>query len=241
MDVALITGGNAGIGEAVVRSLAKTPNYHVIIGSRRLDSGNELANSLKVQGHSVSAIQLDITSDDSIDRAIEEITNTHGKLDVLVNNAGVLLDNQPDAFVSTRDLFSKTFNTNVFGTAALTEAALPLLQKSKHPRVIFVSSTMGSLEVSGDSTTFFYDKDYKAYDASKAAVNILAVNYARILKPFGGASNAVCPGLVKTKMSGFIEAGTPVEVGAERIVQLATAAPGGPSGTFSDKDGPVCW
>ncbi|KAK7699702.1 hypothetical protein SLS64_011475 [Diaporthe eres] len=241
MDVALITGGNAGIGEAVVRSLAKTPNFHVIIGSRRLESGNELANSLKEQGHSVSAIQLDITSDDSIDKAIEEITNIHGKLDVLVNNAGVLLDTQPDAFVSTGDLFSKTFNTNVFGTAALTEAALPLLQKSKHPRVIFVSSTMGSLEVSGDSTTFFYDEDYKAYDASKAAVNILAVNYARILKPFGGVSNAVCPGLVKTKMSGFADAGTPVEVGAERIVQLATAAPGGPSGTFSNKDGPVPW
>lgn len=241
MDVALITGGNAGIGEAVVRSLAKTPNFHVIIGSRRLDSGNELANSLKEQGYSVSAIQLDITSDDSIDRAIEEITKIHSKLDVLVNNAGVLLDTQPDAFVSTRDLFSKTFNTNVFGTAALTEAALPLLQKSKHPRVIFVSSTMGSLAVSGDSTTFFYDKDYKAYDASKAAVNILAVNYARILKAYGGVSNAVCPGLVKTKMSGFIEAGTPVEVGAERIVQLATAAPGGPSGTFSNKDGPVPW
>ncbi|KAI7775691.1 hypothetical protein LA080_006474 [Diaporthe eres] len=241
MDVALITGGNAGIGEAVVRSLAKTPNFHVIIGSRRLDSGNELANSLKEQGYSVSAIQLDITSDDSIDRAIEEITNIHGKLDVLVNNAGVLLDTQPDAFVSTRDLFPKTFNMNVFGTAALTEAALPLLQKSKHPRVIFVSSTMGLVAVSGDSTTFFYDKYYKAYDASKAAVNILAVNYARILKAYGGVPNAVCPGLVKTKMSGFIEAGTPVEVGAERIVQLATAAPGGPSGTFSNKDGPVPW
>lgn len=241
MDVALITGGNAGIGEAVVRVLSKTPNFHVIIGSRRLDSGNELANSLKEQGHSVSSIQLDITSDDSIDKAIEEITNTHGKLDVLVNNAGVLLDVHPDAFESTRDLFSKTFNTNVFGTAAMTEAALPLLKKSNHPRVIFVSSTMGSLAVSGDSSTFFYDKDYKAYDASKAAVNILAVNYARILKPYGGVSNAVCPGLVKTKMSGFIEAGTPVEVGAERIVQLATAAPGGPSGTFSNKDGAIPW
>lgn len=241
MDVALITGGNAGIGEAVVRSLAKTPNFHVIIGSRRLELGNEIANSLKEQGHSVSAIQLDITSDDSIDKAIEEITNVHGKLDVLVNNAGVLLDAQPDAFVSTRDLFSKTFNTNVFGTAALTEAALPLLQKSKHPRVVFVSSIMGSLTVSGDPTTFFYDNDFKAYDASKAAVNILAVNYARILKPFGGVSNAVCPGLVKTKLSGFADAGTPVEAGAERIVQLATAAPGGPSGTFSNKDGPVPW
>lgn len=241
MEVALITGGNAGIGEAVVRILAKTPNLHVIVGSRRLESGNEVANSLKKQGYHVSAVQLDISSDDSINKAIEEITKTHGKLDVLVNNAGILIDNQPDAFTSTRDLLSKTFNTNVFGTAALTDAALPLLEKSSHPRVIFVSSTMGSLTISGDSTTPFYNIDYKAYDASKAAVNMLAINYARILKPFGGVSNAICPGLVKTKMNGFMEAGTPVEVGAERIVQLATAAPGGPSGTFSNKDGPIPW
>ncbi|WYZ36138.1 hypothetical protein EsH8_XI_000021 [Colletotrichum jinshuiense] len=241
MDVALITGGNAGIGEAAVRLLAKNTKFHVIVGSRRLDSGIELANSLKTQGYSVSAIQLDITSDNSISKAIEEIERTHGKLDVLVNNAGVLLETQPDAFVSTRDLFLKTFNTNVFGTVALTEAALPLLRKSSHPRLIFVSSTMGSLTVSGDPNTFFYDSDYKAYDASKAAVNLLAINYARILKPHGGVSNTVCPGLVKTKMSGFIEDGTSAEVGAERIIQLATAAPGGSSGTFSNKDGPIPW
>ncbi|KAF5486337.1 Short-chain dehydrogenase/reductase ATR10 [Colletotrichum fructicola] len=241
MSIALVTGGNAGIGEAVVRLLSKTPNFHVIIGSRNPDSGIELANSLKKQGHSVSSVQLDITSDESINNAIDHITSVHGKLDVLVNNAGVALDTKPDAFVSTRDLFSKTFNTNVFGTAALTEAALPLLQKGNHPRVIFLSSTMGSLEVSGNPDTFFYNNDYKAYDASKAAVNMLAVNYSRILKPFGGVSNAVCPGLVKTKMNGFMEAGEPVEVGAERVIQLATAAPGGPSGTFSNREGAIPW
>ncbi|KAL0943088.1 short chain dehydrogenase family [Colletotrichum truncatum] len=238
MVVALVTGGNTGIGEAAVRQLAKTPDFHVIIGSRSLDSGNKVADTLKQEGHSVSAVQLDISSDESIAKAIDEITKAHGKLDVLVNNAGVLLDGQ---ISSTRELFSKTFNTNVFGTAALTEAALPLLQKSDHPRVIFVSSTMGSLEVSGDDSTPFYHSDYKAYDASKAAVNMLAINYARILKPYGGVSNAVCPGLVKTRMNGYMEGGTSVDVGAQRIVELATSAPGGPTGTFSNKDGSIPW
>ncbi|KAF9880519.1 short chain dehydrogenase family [Colletotrichum karsti] len=241
MTVALITGGNAGIGEAVVRQLAKIPNFHVIIGSRSLESGAKVADSLNQEGHSVTAIQLDITSDDSVVKAMAEITESHGRLDVLVNNAGILIDTSEDAYTSIRDLFSKTFNTNVFGTVALTEAALPLLQKSDHPRVVFVSSTMGSLEFAGNPNTPFYNIDYKAYDASKAAVNMLAVNYARILKPFGGVSNAICPGLVRTKMNGFIEAGTPVEIGAERIVQLATAAPGGVTGTFSNREGGIAW
>ncbi|KAK6216931.1 short-chain dehydrogenase [Colletotrichum tabaci] len=241
MVIALVTGGNTGIGEAVVRQLAKSPNFHVIIGSRNPESGSKLADSLTRDGHSVSSVQLDLFSDESILKAIEHIKKTHGKLDVLVNNAGVLLDLNPEAFTSTRDLFRKTFETNVFGTAVLSEAALPLLLKAEYPRIVFVSSTMGSLESSLDEKTPFYNIDYKAYDASKAAVNILAVNYARLLKKVGGASNAVCPGLIRTKLTGFMDAGAPVEVGAERIVELATAAPGGPTGTFSNREGPIAW
>ncbi|KAK2012107.1 short chain dehydrogenase [Colletotrichum eremochloae] len=241
MTVALVTGGNAGIGEAVVRQLAKTPGFHVIIGSRNAESGVKLADSLSQGGHSVSSVQLDLVSDESIFKAIKHIEDKHGKLDVLVNNAGILLDRSPDAFTTTRDLFRKTFETNVFGTAVLSEAALPLLRKAENPRIIFVSSLMGSLERSLDETTPFYNIDYKAYDASKAAVNILAVNYARLLKDVGGASNAVCPGLVKTKLSGYHDYGVPVEVGAERIVSLATSGPGGPTGTFSNRDGVIPW
>ncbi|OLN95207.1 Carbonyl reductase [NADPH] 1 [Colletotrichum chlorophyti] len=241
MVIALVTGGNAGIGEAVVRKLATMPNFHVIAGCRNAQAGSELADSLKQQGYDASSVQLDITSDDSIAEAIDRITNVHGKLDVLVNNAGILLDILPNTYSSTRDLFSKTFDTNVFGTAVLTEAALPLLRKADYPRVIFVSSLMGSLEWSLNEKTNFYDIDYKAYDASKAALNILAVNYARILKDVGGASNAVCPGLVKTKATGWMDAGSSPEVGAQRIVELATAAPGGPTGTFSNREGPVAW
>ncbi|GKT55829.1 short-chain dehydrogenase [Colletotrichum tofieldiae] len=241
MVVALVTGGNSGIGEAVVFQLAKIPNFHVIIGSRNKESGSMLADTLKQKGHSASSIQLDLTSDDSILEAVKTIEKRHGKLDVLVNNAGILIDGTPDAFNSIRDLFRKTFETNVFGAAVLSEAALPLLRKSEYPRMIFVSSQMGSLESSLDENMIFYTTECKAYDSSKAAVNILATNYARLLKDVGGASNAVCPGLVKTKMVGFNDAGSSPEVGAERIVELATAAPGGPTGTFSNREGPLAW
>ncbi|GKT91478.1 short-chain dehydrogenase family protein [Colletotrichum tofieldiae] len=241
MVIALVTGGNAGIGEAVVRQLANTPDFHVIIGSRNAESGSKLADSLNQEGLSASSIQLDLVSDESILKAVEHISNTHGKLDVLVNNAGILIDLSPDAFTSTRDLFRKTFETNVFGTAVLSEAALSLLLKAEYPRIVFVSSVMGSLEASLDKKTPFYNIDYKAYDASKAAVNILAANYARLLKDAGGASNAVCPGLVRTKLTGYNDYGAPVEVGAKRIVELATAGPEGPTGTFSNREGPIPW
>ncbi|KAK1675339.1 short-chain dehydrogenase [Colletotrichum godetiae] len=241
MIVALVTGGNAGIGEAVVQQLARIPGFHVIIGSRNPESGSKLAEALNNEDRSVSSVQLDLSSDDSISKAVESIQKSHGKLDVLINNAGILIDTSPDAFSSTRDLFRKTYDTNVFGTAVLSEAALPLLRKSEYPRIIFVSSQMGSLESSADERMPFYNIDYKAYDGSKAAVNILATNYARILKDVGGASNAVCPGLVKTKLTGWMDAGAPTSVGAERIVELATAAPGGPTGTFSNREGPLAW
>ncbi|TDZ32923.1 Short-chain dehydrogenase/reductase ATR10 [Colletotrichum trifolii] len=241
MVVALVTGGNAGICEAVVRQLATIPGFHVIVGSRNLSAAQSLVKSLNSAGYSVSSVQLDLTSDESISKAMEHIASTHGQLDILVNNAAILIDLAPGGFTSTRDLFKKTFETNVIGTAVLTEAALPLLQKSVHPRVIFVSSQMGSMHSSLDVTKPFYAIDIKAYDSSKAAVNMLAINYARILKPIGGVSNAVCPGLVKTKLNGFNEAGAPVEIGAERIVELATAAPDGQTGTFSNREGPLRW
>ncbi|KAK1978577.1 hypothetical protein LZ30DRAFT_772735 [Colletotrichum cereale] len=141
MIIALVTGGNAGIGEAVVRQLAKTSGFHVIIGSRNAESGLRL-----VGGRSVSSVQLAFVSDESICKAVEQINDKYGKLDVLVNNAGILIDLSPDAFTSTREFFRTTFETNVFGTAVLSEAALPLLLKAEYPHIIFVSSLMGSLE-----------------------------------------------------------------------------------------------
>jgi NAD(P)-dependent dehydrogenase (short-subunit alcohol dehydrogenase family) len=179
--VVLISGGNTGIGFAVATKLAKDHGHHVIIGSRDANAGEEAARSLKTERLLASSVQLDITSDESIASAVGWIENHFGVLDVLINNAGILIDYVPgftDASkdLSTRDLFSRTLGTNVIGTACLTEACLPLLHKSALPRVVFVSSRMGSLAESTNKSTMYYNTDYKSYDCSKAAVNILAVN-----------------------------------------------------------------
>lgn len=234
----LVTGANQGIGRAVATALATKHSYHVIIGSRKLEAGEELAKELRNSGHEASAIQLDLESRQSIEAAVEKLGADFGHLDVLVNNAGILKDVDPS--YSTWDLYNKTFATNVIGTAYLTEGLLPLLRKATLPRIVFVTSVMGSLERATDKTTLYYNIDYKAYDASKAAVNMLMINYARILEGTGKV-NSVCPGLVKTALTGYHEYGHSPEIGAERIVEMATVDENGPTGTVSDRNGPLPW
>ena len=244
--IVLISGANAGIGLAVATQLAKDHGYHVIIGSRKVAAGEKVAAALVADGFSATAVQLDVTSDESIVAATSWIEREFGVLDVLINNAGILLDYVPgltDAYksLSTRDLFNQTFSTNIIGVACLTEACLPLLRKSELPRLVFVSSRMGSLSEATNKSTMFYSLDYKAYDASKAALNMLALNYARILDNDGAMVNVACPGLVKTKLTNDHPYGSSTELGAQRIVQLATASKGGPTATFSDRDGSIPW
>ena len=180
--ITLITGANQGIGLATATRLAKEHGHHVIIGSRDAHAGTRVAESLKTEGYAASSVQLDLSSDDSITAAFSAIDTKFGKLDVLVNNAAVLLDGKDAAPPSVRELLTQTFATNVTGTACLTETMLPLLRKSNCSRLIFVSSRMGSLAQATIRDTPFFATDYKAYDASKAALNILALNYARILE-----------------------------------------------------------
>ena len=175
------------------------------------------------------------------------IERKFGVLDLLVNNAGILIDYVPGKFgadhkaLPTRELFDQTFSTNVVGVACLTDACLPLLRKAEVPRVVFVSSRMGSLSEATNKSPPFYSIDYKAYDCSKAAVNMLALNYARILDGDGGMVNAVCPGLVKTKLTNYTQWGTSTEMGAQRIIELATASKGGLTAKFSDRNGEIPW
>lgn len=243
---ALVSGANAGIGLAVATQLAKDHGYHVIIGSRNAAAGEQVAAALVADGYSASSVQLEVSSDESIAAATSWIEREFGVLDVLINNAGILLDrgfrsieDYPD--LPTRELFDRTFSTNVIGVACLTEACLPLLRKSELPRLVFVSSRMGSLATAKDKSVPFYSTDYKAYDSSKAALNMLALNYARILEDNGAMVNAVCPGLVKTKLTNHTPFGSSTELGAQRIVELATASKGGPTAEFSDRNGSIPW
>jgi len=242
--IAFISGANQGIGLATAKRLAAEHNYHVIIGSRNIENGRKAADQLKSEGLSVDSIQLDLQSDDSITAAAAYVAENYGHLDVLINNAGVLLDGGVRGEMSTRKLYDTTLSTNVTGTVCLTEALSPLLRKStQRPRLIFVTSVMGSLTVSSDSSTPFYPLDYRAYDASKAAINILTINYARILADKNALVNAVCPGLVSTNLTRYMEAGTTPEVGAQRVVEMAAMTGKGTdiTGTFSNKDGSLPW
>ncbi|KIV88211.1 hypothetical protein PV10_09128 [Exophiala mesophila] len=244
--IAFISGGNTGIGLAVATQLARDHKYHVIIGSRNETAGQKAADALVADGYSASSVQLDLASDDSIARAASYVESRHGVLDVLINNAGILIDYVPGVLekykgLSTRELFTQTLSTNVVGAACLTEALLPLLLKSTLPRIVFVSSRMGSLAEATNKSTAFYAIDYKAYDCSKAALNMLTLNYARILDDKGGMVNAACPGLVKTNLTNNHPWGASTEEGAQRIVELATESKGGPTATFSDRAGIVPW
>lgn len=239
--IILVTGANTGIGFAVAEQLARHPENHVIIGSRNETSGATAAKALTDEGHSASFVQLDLSSDESINAAAKAIEEAHGRLDVLVNNAGILLDMGFGGTLSLRALFEKTLSTNVTGTACLTDAVLPLLLASSSPKIIFVSSKMASLTLASDPNVPFKPSDYKAYASSKAAVNMLALCYTKVLAEKGGRVSVVCPGLVKTKLNNHIEGGSTAEEGAKRVVKLALMEDGGPNATFSDREGTIPW
>ncbi|KAI5926012.1 hypothetical protein F4810DRAFT_708095 [Camillea tinctor] len=240
--IALITGANGGIGKAIATILAERHGYHVIIGSRNEKNGIDALNELKDRGLSASAVQLDLTSDESIYAAVEKIKKEYGRLDVLVHNAAVNLENLGDhADLSTRELYTRTLQANVVGPAILTDLCLPLLERADVPRIVFVSSRQGSMQHNLDRSFPTYGVPMPAYKASKAGLNALAISYMTKLESVGGMVNVVCPGFVSTKMAGFDPQGRPPEVAAEKVVEIATLAKGGPTGIFVDADGPVPW
>ncbi|KAH8780999.1 putative short chain dehydrogenase family protein [Diaporthe sp. PMI_573] len=241
MVITLVTGANSGIGEAVAHQLAKQPDHHVVIASRNPEAGAKVVANLVAAGHSASSVQLDLTSDESITKAVKQIQDTHGKLDILVNNAGGAVDQVPG--LTAREIFAQDFDLNVSGPAILTDALLPLLKKSAAPRVVFVSSSLASIGMSCDKSSPWYDPGYEAngYGCSKAALNRLVGTYSRLLSGAGGRVNAVCPGLVKTKLTGYAEGGRTPEQGAKKIVEMALLGEDGPTATFSNEDGPLPW
>ena len=197
----LVTGGNNGIGLAACQLFAAQPNYHCIMASRSLIKGQKAVASIQSSNPSsaISLVQLDITSDASIAAAAEEVKAMHGHLDVLVNNAGVC----PMDF--SRSVLRDCLETNAISPAMVTQAFAPVLLQSSTPRVIYVSSVLGSIQTRGDPKDVAYDEAYKAYRISKAALNMLAAcdawEYKDKVKVF-----AYCPGYVITDLAGMREA-----------------------------------
>lgn len=184
------------------------------------------------------------TDDQSILAAVNFVDNVYGRLDVLINNAGVMCDNHDgkgDPSMPFRKILRDTFGVNVIGTACLTDAFLSLLRKATIPRIVWVSSAGGSITKSTNPTSLGYNVDFKVYQSSKAAVNMLAVHYAMLLNDIGGKSNAVCPGLAKTKLTGNPSLGTTPDKGAEIIVKMATIGSEGQSATFTSMKEVQSW
>jgi len=228
--IALVTGATRGIGFETVRQLASN-GVHVLLAGRDRDKAVEASLKLQSEGLSVEAIALDVTKPESIVSAAQEIAQKHGKLDILVNNAGVFRDDaQLKPSEQSLDTWRETFDTNVFGVVATTQAFLPLLKLAPSARIVNVSSLLGSVAANADPASPIYDFKVPAYNVSKSAVNAWTVQLAHELRDTSIKVNAVHPGSVKTDMNaqGEIE----VADGARTSVRMALLDDAGPNGGF---------
>jgi NAD(P)-dependent dehydrogenase (short-subunit alcohol dehydrogenase family) len=228
MTVTLITGGNKGLGYETARQL-KELGHVVYIGARSRARGEAAAAELGVH-----FVQLDVTDDASVEAALRELGEREGYLDVLVNNAGV--SSSADV---TGPVALGVFDTNAIGVIRVTQAALPLLEKSDNPVVVNVSSALGSFwaVTNPDRRQFHFPSI--VYGASKAAVSMLTVQYAKSWPQI--KFNAVEPGFTATDLTPFSGAGQPVEKGAEVMVRMATIGQDGPTGTFQEGGEELAW
>jgi NAD(P)-dependent dehydrogenase (short-subunit alcohol dehydrogenase family) len=237
--IALVTGATRGIGFETVRQLA-TSGVHVLLAGR--DRGKAVEASLKLQseGLMVEAIALDVTQQDSIAAAADEVARKHGRLDILVNNAGVFRDDlQRTPSEQSLDTWRETFDTNLFGVVATTQAFLPLLKKAPAARIVNVSSLLGSIASNADPASPIYDFKVPAYNVSKSAVNAWTVQLAYELRDTQIKVNAVHPGSVKTDMNAHGE----IEVadGAKTSVRMALLDESGPNGGFAHFEETLPW
>lgn len=238
--VALVTGANKGIGFETARQLA-AQGITVYLGSRDTARGAAAVEALQAQGLDAHLLTLDVTSPESLAAGVATIEAAAGKLDILVNNAGLGTFDRP---VTSEDLdhWRWTFETNVFGLVATTQAFLPLLRKSPAGRIVHLTSILGSLGLAADPASPISGAiGYAgAYGASKAAVNMYTIHLARELDGTGIKVNAAHPGWVKTELGG---PGAVMELseGAETSVWLATLPDNGPTGGYFHKQDRLPW
>ena len=221
MKTALVTGANKGIGREVARQLAGK-GFHVFIGARNRDAGRKAAEEIAKRGGKATFLEIDVNDNESVTGAAREVWKITDHLDVLVNNAGIIMDGDDAILKISDDLVRKTLETNTLGALRVTRAFAPSLAKSKTPRVINVSSGGGQLTGGAEGWS-------PAYCISKTALNGVTSQLAAVLPKF--AVNSVCPGWVRTDMGGR-NATRSVEEGADTIVWLATDAPQKLSGKF---------
>lgn len=244
--VALVTGANQGIGLQVAKALA-AHGYTVLVGSRDLGRGEAAAGTIEGDAR---ALQLDVTSQPSITAAAERIRAELGRLDLLVNNAGISHTSAPGTplgeilaagrpSVASLDEVRAIFETNVFGVVAVTQAMLPLLREAPAARIVNVSSGVGSLTLNADPSNPYRDAFSVGYGASKTALNAVTLAFAIELEPAGIRVVATSPGFTATALNNF-EGTDTLEEGARDPIRAALQEDG-PTGTFTGPSGPIPW
>ena len=245
--VAFITGANRGLGLETARELGKQ-GIAVVLGSRDSKKGDAAAAKLREEGLTAESLGFDVNKSQDHQKAYDYFANKYGRLDVLVNNAGVLKESEISAAGSgpnpvtgvSPEVLRETFETNFFASVALTQKLLPLICKSPAGRIVNVSSILRSLTLQSDPNSPIYPFKTFAYDASKAALNSFTVHLAYELRDSKIKVNSAHPGWVKTAMGGPDATMEPSE-GGKTSAQLATLPDDGPSGGFFHLGQPLSW
>jgi NAD(P)-dependent dehydrogenase (short-subunit alcohol dehydrogenase family) len=238
--IALVTGANKGIGRETAAQLAAL-GMTVLLGARDAERGEAAASALRAAGGDVQAVVLDVTDADVVLAAARAIDERFGRLDILVNNAGITGGHGQAPGSADLDTVRAVFDTNYFGVMRVTNAMLPLLRRSDAPRIVNLSSSVGSLAEASDPAGPLADlPPSAAYVPSKTALNALTVQYAKELRKDHVLVNAGCPGYCATDLNNHGGYRTAAQ-GATIAVKLATLGPDGPTGGFFNEDGPLPW
>ncbi|MFD8496409.1 SDR family NAD(P)-dependent oxidoreductase [Amycolatopsis sp. NPDC059657] len=232
MTITFITGANRGIGYEAVRRFVGL-GHQVLLGARDPERGAKAAAELGAR-----FVAIDVSDQASVETAAADVLAHEGRIDVLVNNAGIAGPRITDIHDLTAGDAERVIQTNYLGTLRTTRAFLPLLEKSDAPRIVNVSSSMGSFTRSVDPSTLEHANPLPFYQPSKAAINMLTLKYAEALPRF--RVNIADPGPTATEINDYLGTQTVTE-GTDAIIELATAAPDGPTGTYRDRDGVVPW
>lgn len=237
--VALVTGANKGIGFEICRQLAKA-GIQVVLGARDAEKAKDAVLTLRKEGLNVDSVHIDLGNIADLAETATDFEKRFGGLDILVNNAGIARQEDGPPETASYEAVRATFETNVFGTLAVTQAFLPLLKKSSSGRIVNVSSELGSLTNNGDPAWPFAAHKLFGYNASKAALNMLTVQLAAQLKPSGILVNSADPGFTATDLNGH-QGFQAVEQGAAAPVRLALLEEAGPTGGYFSADGTLPW
>jgi len=237
--IALVTGANKGIGLEIAGTLARQ-GMRVLLGARNAELGGAAAAQLKEQGMDVQFLELNLGRPDSLRDAAAWIEKDAGKLDVLVNNAGITVAGDGPPTKADIDAVRRVFETNFFGALAVTQAMLPLLRKSDAGRIVNVSSGLGSITLNGDPAWEFASFKILGYNASKAALNMLTVQLANELRDTPIKVNSADPGFTATDLNQHRGYQT-IEQGAAEAIRLALLPEDGPTGGFFNSNGANPW